>query len=207
MVNFFELFNEQGPVYNQFSFMMIFIFIYHTIYYYAMTAKGCVEKPDFNYILLFIILHMVQVYGMKYFHANKKIYYAWGLMLVPSLLYLAYVKYQEKRSADEQLQYWRYMATVQQQNQAPPPPPEGQFPTYGIQKGQQDFQQPMMQQGGQPVININQPPQYTQQNTVSPQLEQYGYSADLNSQMHNSSAFSEFQTNNWDPFASPYTSL
>ena len=202
MVNFYELFNDSGPVYGQFTFMMIFKFIYHTIFYYALTDKS-IEKPEFNYVLLFIIFHMIQVYAVKYFHANKRFYYAWAVILVPSLLYLAYTKYQEKQKQNDQLNYWKYLATVQQQNQAPPTPPDGQFPTYGIQKGPQDLpQQPMMQQGGIPVQ-----PQYQQQSPTNPQLQQYGYAPDLNAQMHNSSSFSEFHTQNFDPFSSPYTSL
>ena len=209
MVNFQDLFNEPGPIYTQFTFMQIINFIFHTIFYYGISDKN-IKKPDFNYILLFIIFHMIQVYVVKYFHANTKYYYAWAVLLVPSLLYLAYTKYQEKQSQAAQLNYWKYMASVQQQNSAPPAPPQGQFPTYGIQKGPQDLpQQPTMQQGGIPLQQQQQqhPPQYTQNNPVNPQLQRYGMSQDLNAQMHNTNEFASFSTGNYDPFSSPYTSL
>ena len=206
MPDFYNLFNDNGPIQTQYTFMMIFKFIYHTIFYYALTDKS-IEKPEFNYVLLFIIFHMIQVYAVKYFHANKRYYYAWAIILVPSLLYLAYTKYQEKQKQNDQLNYWKYLATVQQQqNAAPPAPPQGQFPTYGIQKGPQDMMQPTMQQSGTPMNNVNQP-SYSISQPQNPQLEQYGYSPDLNAQMHNSSSFSEFHTQNYDPFSSPYTSL
>lgn len=205
MVDFYNLFTESGPIYTQFTFMNIINFIYHTIFYYGITAKD-IEKPEFNYVLLFIIFHMVQIYLVKYCHAKGKHYYAWAILLVPSLLYLAYTKYQEKQKQAEQLQYWRYMASVQQQN-TNPPPPDGQFPNYHINKGAQDVPiQPMMQQAGQ-VMQPQQPPQYQQHNPTNPQLDQYGYAPDLNSQMHNSNQFSQFDTANFDPFSSPYTSL
>ena len=200
-----NLFNEPGnPWYFQFPFMMIVKFIYYTIFYYGVTSKN-IDKPEFNYVLLFIILHMIQVYAIKYFHANKKFYYAWAILIVPSLIYLAYTKYQDKQKQNEQLQYWRYLATVQSQNNTPPAPPTGQFPNYGIQKGPQDMQQPMIQQGGQPVQNTQ--GQFQQQPPSNPQLSQYGYAQDLNSQMHNTNQFSQFDASNYDPFSSVYTSL
>lgn len=206
MPDIYNLFNEAGQPFvpYQFTFMMIVKFIYHTIFYYGISEKN-IEKPDFNYVLLFIIFHMVQVYAVKYFHANSKYYYSWAVILLPSLIYLAYAKYQEKQNQSNQLEYWRYMATVQQQNQAPPPPPDGQFPTYGIQKGPQDMMQPTMQQGGMPMQGG---PQYTQQQPSNPQLQQqYGYAPDLNAQMHNTNDFAQFDAQNFDPFSSPYTSL
>ena len=203
MPDIYNLFNDNGPIHKQFTFMMIIKFIYHTIFYYGVSDKN-IEKPDFNYLLLFIIFHMVQVYIAKYFHATNRIYYAWAIVLVPSLLYLAYMKYKEKQSQADQLNYWKYMASVQQQNSAPPAPPSGQFPTYNIQKGPQDMMQPQMQQGGMPM---QQAPQYTQQQPQNPQMQQYGYSADLNAQMHDSNSFSSFSAGQYDPFQSPYTSL
>lgn len=206
MVNFQDLFNEAGPIYTQFTFMQIINFIFHTIFYYGISDKD-IKKPEFNYVLLFIIFHMIQVYIVKYFHANNKYYYAWAILLVPSLLYLMYVKYQEKQTQNNQLNYWKYMATVQQQNSGPPVPPQGQFPQYGIQKGPQDLpQQPAIQQGGIP-IQQPQAPQYTQSNPVNPQLERYGMSQDLNSQVHNTNEFASFGAGNYDPFSSVYTSL
>ena len=202
MPDIYNLFNEPGQPFipYQYTFMMIIKFIYHTIFYYGISDKS-IEKPDFNYVLLFIIFHMIQAYTVKYFHATNRYYYAWAVILLPSLIYLAYKKYQEKQSQAEQLNYWKHMASVQQQNSAPPAPPSGQFPTYNIQKGPQDMMQPQMQQGGVPVQ------QYTQQAPQNPQMQQYGYSQDLNAQMHNSNQFAQFDVQNYDVFSSPYTSL
>ena len=207
MPDLYNLFSEpNNPIYFQFPFLMLFKFIYHTIFYYGITSKDIV-KPEFNYVLLFIIFHMIQVYGIKYFHANKKFYIAWSIMLVPSLIYLGYTKYQEKQNQNDQLAYWKYLATVQQQQSGPPPPPDGQFPNYSLQKGPSDVAQPQMQSMGPSPIQQPQQPSYTQQNPQNPQLQQYGYSQDLNAQMNNSNSFAQFNTENYDPFSSPYTSL
>ena len=197
-----ELFKSTEPfVLYQFTFMMIAKFIYHTIFYYAMTAKE-IEKPDFNYVLLFVIFHMVQVYMIKYFHYNKKFYFAWAVIFVPSLLYLAYYKYKEKQSTTEQLQYWQYLASVQgQQGQGPPAPPDGQFPSYNQMKPMVNMTQPQLSPQG-PI----QQPGYGSNQMNNPQLESYGYGNQL-AEQNNTNAFSNFSANEFDPFSSPYTSL
>ena len=201
----FNLFKDPEPfIFYQWSFMMIIEFIYHTIFYYGMADKQ-IKKPDFNYILLFIIFHMIQVYAVKYFHINKKYIYAWLVIIVPGLLYLAYQKYQDRVSTAEQLQYWKYIASVQQQNQGPPAPPDGQFPQYNTMKHGSEMIQPQVtkQPGLAPPPPVNQPPQYT---TNQPN---YGYGQDLNAQVmnNNTNAFAEFSANEFDPFSSPYTAL
>lgn len=195
-----NLFNEQGVIYEQFTFMMIIKFIYHTIFYFGITAKD-IEKPQFNYVLLFIIFHMLQIYLVKYFHVNKKIWYAWAVILVPSFIYLAYTKYQEKQSTAEQLKYWQYLAATKQQNSAPAPP-DGQFPNYQQMK-------PMVNMNSAPTMAPPPPvqaPQYTSHPMNNPQLEQYGYGNQL-VEMNNTNQFSNFSTSEFDPFSSPYTSL
>lgn len=185
----------------QMTFMMIVEFIYHTIFYYGIAAKD-IAKPDFNYVLLFIIFHMVQIYLIKYFHVNKKFLFCWGIILVPSLLYLAYNKYQEKQSTSEQLEYWKYLASVQQQNQqGPPPPPPGQFPNHNLSKPMSNMTAPSM--APPPPV---QEPSYGSNSMNNPQLESYGYGNQL-AETNNTGSFSNFSANEFDPFSSPYTSL
>lgn len=146
---------------------------------------------------------MVQIYLIKYFHINKKYLYAWGIVLVPSLLYLAYSKYKEKQSTNEQLEYWRYLASVQQQNQqGPPAPPPGQFPNHNLMR-------PMTNMNSAPSMAPPPPvqaPGYGSHPMNNPQLESYGYGNQL-AEMNNTGQFSNFSANEFDPFSSPYTSL
>jgi len=185
----------------QFTFMMIIEFIYHTIFYYGISATD-IAKPDFNYVLLFVIFHMVQIYLIKYFHVNKKFLYSWAIILVPSLLYLAYTKYQEKQSTNDQLEYWRYLASVQQQQgQGPPAPPPGQFPNHNLGKPMTNMNAPGLS-GPSPV----QQPSYGSNQMNNPQMDQYGYGNQL-AEQNNTGQFSNFSANEFDPFSSPYTSL
>ena len=185
----------------QFTFMMIIEFIYHTIFYYGVAAKD-IDKPDFNYVLLFIIFHMLQIYLIKYFHVNKKFLYSWAVIMIPSLLYLAYSKYKEKQSTKDQLEYWKYLAATQQQNQqGPPAPPPGQFPNHNLMRPMANMNAPAL--APPPPV---QGPSYGSNQMNNPQLEQYGYGNQL-AEMNNTGSFSNFSANEFDPFSSPYTSL
>lgn len=93
-------------LYERYSVILIFTFVFYSLFYYFMTPLINIKRPDVIYTVVLILIHVVHAIVLKYFHNKGETKYAWLTVIVPMLLYGIYVKYTERQV---KLEIERYM--------------------------------------------------------------------------------------------------
>ena len=93
-MDIYNLFNEEEEfIGNKFSSVLLFIFLYYSLSYYFL-LKSPIQKPHVSKVMIMLILHIIHIILLKFFHQRGDFMYMWILAIVPLVLYLLYTKYQ-----------------------------------------------------------------------------------------------------------------
>ena len=143
-MDIYNLFNEDEEFIGyKFSTVLLFIFMYYSLSYYFL-MKSPVQKPHVSKVMMMLILHIIHIILLKFFHQREDYMYMWILAIVPLVLYLLYSKYskhiQDKEDAKmaalyAQMQSKQEQGTENMRNatpQRPNAPPMGGQQFVGI---------------------------------------------------------------------------
>lgn len=94
-MDIYNLFNEEEEfIGNKFSSVLLFIFLYYSLSYYFL-LKTPIQKPHISKVMIMLILHIIHIILLKFFHQRGDYMYMWILAIIPLVLYLLYSKYQK----------------------------------------------------------------------------------------------------------------
>ena len=101
-MNIYNLFNEEEDfIANKFSTVLLFIFLYYSLSYFFL-MKSPIQKPHISKVMIMLILHIIHIILLKFFHQKGDYMYMWILAIVPLVLYLLYTKYQNHLKQKEE---------------------------------------------------------------------------------------------------------
>jgi len=174
-MDIYNMFNEEEDfIGHKFSSVLLFVFLYYSLsYYFLLNENGCLKKPHISYVVIMLILHIIHIILLKFFHTREEHMYMWIVAIVPLLLYLIYSKYQShisKKDEERKAALYAQLKAEQDSNTeqfrnakptGPNAPPMGGQQYVGLQQkgGNLPFHQ---QQHNNPMPPQNPPSSMTQ---------------------------------------------
>ena len=103
-MDIYNMFNEEEDfIGHKFSSILLFVFLYYSLsYYFLLNENGCLKKPHISKVVIMLILHIIHIILLKFFHTRDEHMYMWIVAIVPLLIYLIYTKYQAHISKKEE---------------------------------------------------------------------------------------------------------
>ena len=108
--------DSQTEVHLKFSFMLLFTFVYYTLFYYSQIIYS-LDKPEFLRVIGFLCFHVVHLLGVKYLHHEHMFIEAWIAIVAPVFAYQIYKKFQERSARKEEELEAKVMAKLKMKGQ------------------------------------------------------------------------------------------
>lgn len=119
-MDIYNIFNEeQDGIVQKFSTVIVFVFIYYALSYYFILSNP-ITKPHVAYMLMMIIIHIIHIILLKFFHSREEFSYMWIVAILPLVLYLCFSKYKMYNKKKEEEKKKEMYATLQKQNEVDP---------------------------------------------------------------------------------------
>ena len=209
-MDIYNLFNEDEEFIGyKFSTVLLFIFMYYSLSYYFL-MKSPVQKPHVSKVMMMLILHIIHIILLKFFHQREDYMYMWILAIVPLVLYLLYSKYskhiQDKEDAKmaalyAQMQSKEEQGTEHMRNatpQRPNAPPMGGQQFVGISNNGNRLgdQMPNHQMQHNNPLHPTNPAPARQLPQIARQPEQMSNTFSGGPPQYDSQSMNDYRTNN-----------